>query len=47
MNMIFPFNKRTTHHLPFNRGTKRPLTPASAAILSTHELKRIVAAMIG
>lgn len=47
MNIIVPTSKRATLHLPFTSGLKRQPGPAPAAVLSTSELKQIVAAMLG
>lgn len=47
MNIIFPTNKRAALHLPFSQGPMPRPVQARAAVLSTSELKQIVAAMLG
>ena len=47
MNSIFPTSKRTTLHLPFSQGLAPRSVQVRAAVLSTGELKQIVAAMLG
>lgn len=46
MNMFTKANKRPTLCLPYGRTSEQPIRP-NAATLSSNELKRIVAAMLG
>jgi len=47
MNIVTQIRKRAIIHLPFGKQGKRPFSPTRSTTLSTNELKRIVAAMIG
>jgi len=47
MNVIFPNSNGATRGLPFSQRPERPFVPAPAGVLSTSELKQIVAAMLG
>jgi hypothetical protein len=47
MNTITKINHRPTLSLPFAKDLRRHSEPAPAGTLSSHELKRIVANMVG
>ncbi|HWT62743.1 MAG TPA: hypothetical protein VN150_09180 [Ochrobactrum sp.] len=47
MNIVTQIGTRAIIHLPFGREGKGFFSPTRSTTLSTNELKRIVAAMIG
>ncbi len=47
MNTITKATTRPILSLPFCKEARRPTSPALATTLSSHELKRIVAVMLG
>ncbi|UZW57162.1 hypothetical protein NUH86_20750 [Sphingobium sp. JS3065] len=47
MNIVTQISKDEAMRLPFGTERKQPYAAARSATLSTNELKRIVAAMLG